>query len=152
VTVYAGLISRSMAYVLDALIVAVFTGVTATALGLVASVVGNVAHELSETVLSSYLKFLPFIFAFYCTLFWALAGRTPGMTVLGLRVVRFDGGPVGWTAALIRAVLLAFFPIGALWLLVDRRRQGLQDKVARTTVLRLSSPRDEVTAVARAAR
>ncbi|MBG0567148.1 RDD family protein [Actinoplanes aureus] len=151
-TVYAGLISRSMAYLLDALIVAVFTGVTATALGLVASVVGNVAHELSETVLSSYLKFLPFIFALYCTLFWALAGRTPGMTVLGLRVVRFDGGPVGWMAALIRAVVLAFFPIGALWLLVDRRRQGLQDKVARTTVLRLSSPRDEVRAVARAAR
>ncbi|WP_328467642.1 RDD family protein [Actinoplanes sp. NBC_00393] len=150
-TVYAGLISRSMAYVLDALIVAVFTMLGAKTLGMVASVVGNVATELSQMVLTSYLKFLPFIFALYCTLFWALAGRTPGMTVLGLRVVRFDGGPPGWFAALFRALLLAFFPIGALWLLVDRRRQGLQDKIARTAVLRHSSPRDEVTVVARVA-
>ncbi|MEU4421447.1 RDD family protein [Actinoplanes sp. NPDC024001] len=151
-TVYAGLISRSMAYVLDALIVAVFTGVTATALGMVASVVGELAHRLSALVLSSYLEFLPFLFAFYCTVFWALAGRTPGMAVFGLRVVRAEGGPLGWTASFLRALLLAFFPIGALWLLVDRRRQGLPDKVARTTVLRLSSPRDEVTAALRTAR
>ena len=150
-TVYAGLISRSMAYVLDALIVAVFTGVSATALGMVASVVGNIATELSQMVLTSYLKFLPFLFAIYCTLFWALAGRTPGMALLGLRVLRVDGHPIGWFASLIRALLLAFFPIGALWLLVDRRRQGLQDKAAQTAVLRHSSPRDEVTLVARIA-
>jgi uncharacterized RDD family membrane protein YckC len=32
--------------------------------------------------------------------------------------------------------VLACFPIGALWLLVDRRRQALHDKIARTVVVR----------------
>ena len=36
---------------------------------------------------SAYLLVLPAMFALYNALFWALAGRTPGMAVLGLRVV-----------------------------------------------------------------
>ncbi|MFC7528685.1 RDD family protein [Actinoplanes sp. GCM10030250] len=149
-TGYAGLVSRSMAYFLDALIVALLTGASVAALGLVAPVVGAEARELAEFVLSYYLVFLPSIMAVYCALFWALAGRTPGMAVLGLRVViAADGRPVRWPASMVRALLVAYFPIGALWMLVDRRRQGLHDKVARTAVVRLSSGRDEVAMASR---
>ncbi|MEV6300623.1 RDD family protein [Actinoplanes sp. NPDC051861] len=149
---YAGLVSRAMAYFLDALIVALLTGASATALGLVASVVGAEARELARIVLSSYLIFLPSIMAIYCAVFWMLAGRTPGMAVLGLRVVAVTGRPVRWFASLVRALLVAYFPIGALWLLVDRRHQALHDKVARTAVVRVSSGEDEVTVAARVAR
>ena len=133
---YAGLVSRTLAYLIDTLTVAVLTGAGVAVLGMVASVVGAGARNLAELIVSSYLVFLPTLLAVYCALFWSLAGRTPGMAVLGVRVVRSDGRPVRWFAALVRAVLLAYFPIGALWLIVDRRHQGLPDKIAMTTVVR----------------
>ncbi|WIM98398.1 RDD family protein [Actinoplanes oblitus] len=135
-TGYAGLVSRTLAYLIDTLTVGLLTGAGLTALAAVASVVGTEARKLAEMLLSGYLVFLPALLAVYCALFWSLAGRTPGMAVLGVRVVRSDGRPVRWFAALVRGLLLAYFPIGALWLLVDRRRQGLPDKVAMTTVIR----------------
>jgi uncharacterized RDD family membrane protein YckC len=134
--VYAGLVSRLVAYVLDTLIIVVFTSAGAAMLGLVASVAGIGTSELIHAVFTTYAVCLPLIFAVYCALFWLLAGRTPGMAALGLRVVTVKGRPVGWLAAVVRALMLAYFPIGALWLLVDRRHQSLQDKVARTTVVR----------------
>ncbi|MCY1136843.1 RDD family protein [Actinoplanes sp. Pm04-4] len=133
---YGGLVSRLLAYVVDALIVSMLIGVAAAALGLVASVVGYEARELARAVLSGYIVFLPSILALYCALFWLLAGRTPGMAVLGLRVVTTEGRPVRWLAALVRALLLAYFPVGALWLLVNRRHQGIHDLIARTSVVR----------------
>jgi uncharacterized RDD family membrane protein YckC len=69
------------------------------------------------------------------------------MALLGVRVVRVDGRPVGRLAALVRAVVLAYFPIGALWFLVDSRHQGLHDKLARTAVVRL--PNSATTPAAR---
>ncbi|BCY11388.1 hypothetical protein L3i22_064760 [Actinoplanes sp. L3-i22] len=125
-----------MAYLIDTLTVAVLAAAGATAFGLVASVVGHEARELARLILSSYLVVLPALLAVYCALFWVLAGRTPGMAVVGVRVVRADGGPVRWLAALVRALLLAYFPVGALWLIVDRRHQGLPDKIAMTAVVR----------------
>ncbi len=135
-TGYAGLVSRTLAYLIDTFSVAALAGAGVTALGMVASVIGAGATELAHLLVSSYLVFLPALLALYCTLFWGLAGRTPGMALLGVRVVRTDGTPVRWLAAMIRALLLAYFPIGALWLIVDRRHQGLPDKVAMTTVVR----------------
>ncbi|MEU4691475.1 RDD family protein [Actinoplanes sp. NPDC023714] len=150
---YAGLVSRTLAYGADAFIVALLTGGSATVFSMIASVVGPWARDLGDLVVSSYLIFLPSIMAVYCALFWLLAGRTPGMAVLGLRVVRVDGSRLHWLAALLRAVLLAYFPIGALWLIVDRKYQGLPDKVARTTVIRVEpSGRGEVAPEGRIAR
>ncbi|MFC4068746.1 RDD family protein [Actinoplanes subglobosus] len=139
---YAGLVSRSAAYVLDGLIVAVVAGVATLTFALVASVLGSEGRELARIVLSTYVVFLPTFMALYCAGFWILAGRTPGQLVFGLRVVNRDGRPPRLIAGLIRALLLAYLPVVALWLLFDRRHQGLHDKLARTTVVR-SSPRGD---------
>jgi uncharacterized RDD family membrane protein YckC len=134
---YAGPVSRMIAYVLDTLIVSViFTGVT-VALGMMASFIGAEAHRLALAAASAYLIVLPAILAIYCGLFWLLAGRTPGMALLGLRVVAVRSRPMSWLSAFVRALVLAYFPIGALWALVDRRRQAVHDKLARTTVIRV---------------
>ncbi|GIM95941.1 RDD family protein [Paractinoplanes toevensis] len=133
-----GPVSRTLAYVLDALVVAVAAAAVVTGLGMVASVVGSEARDLARAVTAAYLVVLPGLFALYCAAFWALAGRTPGMAVLGLRVVGLGNRRIRWSAALLRAVLLAYFPIGALWLLVDRRHQAIHDKLARTLVVRAS--------------
>ena len=136
---YAGPVSRTIAYVLDTLTVAVlFTGGAVVA-GMIASVIGAQAHELASAAASAYLLVLPAMFAVYNALFWALAGRTPGMAVLGLRVVGTRRDTVSWLSALVRAVLVAYLPILAVWALVDRRRQGVHDKLARTAVVRVPS-------------
>ena len=133
---YAGLVSRALAYLLDALIVAFLVSGTALVLVVVAAVAGTFPRDLARGLISVYAVLLPSVLAVYCALFWLLAGRTPGMAVLGLRVRRADGRPVRWLAALVRGVLVACFPVGALWLLVDRRRQALHDKAAGTVVVR----------------
>ena len=137
---YAGPVSRTLAYGMDALIVVVAFTATAVVVGMIASVVGAQARDLARAAASAYLVVLPAAFAVYNALFWVLAGRTPAMALLGLRVVAVRGRPVSWLSALLRAVVLAYFPIGALWALVDRRHQALHDKVAGTTVVRVPSP------------
>jgi uncharacterized RDD family membrane protein YckC len=136
---YAGPVSRTLAYGFDTVLVAVtFTGGVVVT-GLIASVVGARAHALVVAAGAAYLLVLPILFAFYCTVFWALAGRTPGMALLGVRVVATRGGRPSWLSALVRAVVLAYFPLGAVWALVDRRHQAVHDKLARTTVVRVLS-------------
>jgi uncharacterized RDD family membrane protein YckC len=146
---YAGVVSRSAAYVVDAFIVAFAGSSVIAVLIVVATVAGTHTRDVAGAAASAYVFFLPVVMALYCAVFWLLAGRTPGMAVFGLRVTRTDGRPVRWLAAFVRAALLAFVPVIALWLLVDRRHQGLHDKVARTVVVRVthsSSPADDATA------
>ena len=133
---FAGVVSRTIAYVVDSLIVSVASVGTATGMSLIASVVGNEARELARTLTAAYLIALPAVFALYCTVFWGLAGRTPGMALAGVRIVAVSGRPVRWFAALTRAILLAYFPIGSLWMLADRRHRAVHDLIARTIVTR----------------
>jgi uncharacterized RDD family membrane protein YckC len=139
-TRYAGPVSRAIAYVGDALIVAVTFTAGTVVFGLIASVIGAQAQDLARAITSAYLLLLPASLATYNLLFWGLAGRTPGMALVGVRVVTTRGGPVSWPAALVRAVVLAYFPVGAVWMLVDRRHQAIHDKLARTSVIRTVTP------------
>ena len=137
---YAGPVSRAIAYVLDVLLVVLAFTAVAAAASMITSVLDAEIYHLTLAVASAYLVVLPAVLAVYCALFWSLAGRTPGMTLLGLRVVATRPRALTWPAALARAVVLAYFPIGAGWALVDRRHQAVHDKIARTAVIRVPSP------------
>ena len=64
----------------------------------------------------------------------ALTGFTVGKRLLGLRVVRLDGKPVGLWWALVRTLLLlAVVPP----LVFDSDLRGLHDKAANTLVIRI---------------
>ena len=64
----------------------------------------------------------------------ALTGTTIGKRLLGLRVARLDGRPVGLGWGLVRTLLLlAVVPP----LVTDRDRRGLHDKAANTIVVRM---------------
>jgi uncharacterized RDD family membrane protein YckC len=72
----------------------------------------------------------------YC---WAAAGRTPGMALLGLRVVRTDGADLDPWRGVLRAVL---FPLsvllcglGFVGILVQREHRALHDLLAGTAVI-----------------
>jgi uncharacterized RDD family membrane protein YckC len=136
---YAGPVSRLVAYLMDAFVVAVVCTGAAAVAAMIASVISARLHDVTLAAASAVLVVLPALLAAYCAVFWALAGRTPGMAVLGLRVVATRRRRLSWPAALLRALVLAYFPVGAVWALVDRRHQAIHDKVARTAVLRAPS-------------
>jgi len=74
------------------------------------------------------------VFAVEVYLLTALTGFTMGKRLLGIRVVRLDGKPVGFWWALLRTVLLlAVVPP----LVFDRDLRGLHDKAAETIVIRI---------------
>jgi uncharacterized RDD family membrane protein YckC len=138
---YAGPVSRAVAYLLDAFLVAALCTGTAAVAAMIISVMGGRLDDVTPAVASACTVVLPVSMATYCAVFWALAGRTPGMAVLGLRVVTMRRHHLSWRAALLRALVLAFFPVGAVWALVDRRHQAVHDKVAGTAVVQAPSAR-----------
>jgi uncharacterized RDD family membrane protein YckC len=74
------------------------------------------------------------VFGVEVYLLTALTGFTLGKRLLGIRVVRLDGRPVGlWWALLRTVLLLAVVPP----LVFDRDLRGLHDKAAATIVIRI---------------
>jgi uncharacterized RDD family membrane protein YckC len=65
--------------------------------------------------------------------------RSPGMSLLGLRIVRADGSDLDRRHALIRLVAfpLGFLTLGAgfLGIVLRRTRQALYDRIADTAVV-----------------
>jgi uncharacterized RDD family membrane protein YckC len=78
-------------------------------------------------------------FVFYYAAPLAATGRTAGMAVLGLQVLRADGIDLGPGRALIRTLVLplsfVLFGIGLLWGLVQREHRCLHDLIAGTCVV-----------------
>jgi uncharacterized RDD family membrane protein YckC len=123
---YAGFWIRLVAFVLDVVIWAV-----------------AVLVALISVVILVGFVLVPLVFFGYWPYFWWKGGATPGMKVLGLRVVRaIDGGPIGGGMACIRALLfyveLFFSPIGLLgfvWAAFEPRKRALHDMAAGTVVI-----------------
>lgn len=80
---------------------------------------------------------------FFCG-FWVVGGQTLGMQTWRLRVQRRDGRPLGWWQALWRFALavplVGCFGLGLLWMLVDRERLALHDRLSGTRVVILPKP------------
>jgi uncharacterized RDD family membrane protein YckC len=76
---------------------------------------------------------------FYFAYQWAVGGRTIGMAVLGIRVVRSDGSPIGAKQAIIRTLTLPIsfllLGLGFLGILTNRDRHALHDRLAGTAVV-----------------
>jgi uncharacterized RDD family membrane protein YckC len=79
---------------------------------------------------------------FYPVAFEVLAGgQTPGKRLLGLRVLRADGAPVGWSRSMVRSLLATvdFLPVGyaagLVAVVLGRRCQRLGDLAAGTVVV-----------------
>jgi uncharacterized RDD family membrane protein YckC len=135
---YAGLLGRFTAGALDlALMSVVFLG-GAAMVDVVSNLVGGLRPSWLETAIASVGAALGA--AIYLVVFWTVAGQTPGMRAMGLRlVVGRDGNqPPGVGRALLRVVALAIaivpFFAGFLPILFDRRRRAIQDMLTGTVV------------------
>ena len=89
----------------------------------------------SASMLSQPRLWTPVIFAAEDFLLTGLLGVTIGKRLLGLRVIRLDGRPVGLARAFVRTLLLMLV-LPAM--MMDRDLRGLQDKAAGTAVVRAS--------------
>jgi len=72
-------------------------------------------------------------------------GQTVGKRLLGIRVIRLDGKPMGWWLALERfgGYTAGLFTgmLGFAQIFWDRNRQGIHDKITETVVIRVTSSR-----------
>jgi uncharacterized RDD family membrane protein YckC len=135
---YVGLITRALAFAIDAGIVNAVAIVTAAVVSLTFSVV-TVPDDVQVVVAAAGgVVYLLWTVGYFVT-FWATTGQTPGSRVLRIRVIPASGERLPPRRALVRFIglTLAVIPLfaGFLPILVDDRRRGLQDMLARTVVV-----------------
>jgi uncharacterized RDD family membrane protein YckC len=135
-SVYAGVVSRGAAFVIDVIATTIIVAGASATIRMIANVLDIRVHLADDKALA--YAALPIMFILYCAVCWAMLERTPGMALLGIRVVRKNGGRPGFVRSFVRALcyaLSAILLIGFAWSAVDRRRQGFHDKIAGTVVV-----------------
>jgi uncharacterized RDD family membrane protein YckC len=134
---YGGLAARGLAIVADALLVHLAFIVIAASIALIESLFG--AFGPGWLTGSLFGAAWVVVVVGYFVLFWSATGQTPGMRLLGLRVLAGSGEPPSVWRALVRfaALIVAIVPLFAGFVPVpfDDRRRALQDYVAGTAVV-----------------
>lgn len=135
---YAGSVSRFAAYAIDLTVSSVVFSLALAAISYAVHIVTghNVSWNRSNVVVGVLYVLWQFVYFGYS---WAVSGRTFGMAVLGIRVVRADGLSLEPRQGVIRALVfpLSFllFGLGFLGILVQRERRALHDLIAGTAVV-----------------
>ncbi len=152
---YGGMVSRGLALVVDSLVLTVLVAGTGFIVPQLANhllgiptdparcgtgtdwwrIRAHLCHALGWVTPVAALAYPPL----YRVSFWTVTGRTPGMALLGLRLLRTDLGPVGLSTAIRRWALrlgsILALGLGFLPLLFSARRQALHDRLAGTVVV-----------------
>jgi len=135
---YAGPISRAIAMVIDVAASGASFAVGSAAIVWVAETMFGVGMTRDRTGPVWIGVFVVWLFVYYWTGL-ALVGKTPGKTVVGLRVVTRVGAPLAPGRAALRvlmmAVSFAVVGLGLIGALVGRERRTLHDVVAGTVVV-----------------
>lgn len=141
---YVGLVSRTIAFALDAAAINVVAILVAAVVTVGLSVLRIPDGVRTAIIAVGGAAYALWVVGYFVT-FWSTTGQTPGSRVLRIRVVPARGGHLPPGRAVLRfvGVTLAAIPLcaGFLLILVDDRRRGLQDLLARTVVI--EAPQDE---------
>jgi uncharacterized RDD family membrane protein YckC len=141
----AGFLARFVAWIVDAIAVAVLLAVFTAAIGLLGGqasgaggdprlVLGRVAAPLG-TMLLPMIQFLYFGYV------WSHGGQSMGMRLLSLKVIRRRQEPLTFLRAGFRGTVGYWLSglvlgLGYLWAAVDANREAWHDKVFDTWVVR----------------
>jgi uncharacterized RDD family membrane protein YckC len=135
---YAGAASRFTAYVIDLAVSAGLFALGLAGASLVAQVVTGHPVSWSRTNIIVAVIFVAWEF-FYFGYSWAVSGRTFGMAVLGVLVVRADGRAAdpwrGAVRSLVFPLSFLLFGLGFLGILVQREHRAWHDLIAGTAVV-----------------
>lgn len=135
---YAGIITRAVAFALDVAILQGGLLIGGIVVGLIVEAFGDFSPDVDTlSVVLAAIGWLGVFTAYFAT-FWSLTGQTPGMRVLGIRVTTVTGERLKPRRSVLRvaAMMVAAIPFfaGYLLVLIDDRRMGLHDLIARTVV------------------
>ena len=97
---------------------------------------GDSTHGWRRHVLQAWVLF---VVGSYFVWFWTRGGQTLPMKTWNIRVVRWDGEPVGAGRAIHRYLIAVLgtvaLGLGFAWALLDRDRQFLHDRLAGTALI-----------------
>jgi uncharacterized RDD family membrane protein YckC len=134
----AGAATRALAFGLDVLIVNLgFSGLAAVAALIASAFTGN-GNGVSNFALAVGTSAWFALGALYMVGFWSLAGQTPGMRFLGIRLdVEGKGLRLGLSIRRLIGMALAWIPfgLGYVGIFFDERRRAWDDRLSRTDVL-----------------
>jgi uncharacterized RDD family membrane protein YckC len=134
----AGIVTRFGGFIVDLVTIVVTFALAGQVVEWVLSTMRGRQFSFSNDRVESIVLLVAWVLL-YCIYPLAVAGRTFGMAVVGIRVTRADGTDLnGWHAALRTIVFpLSFlvFGIGFLMILVTRDRRALHDFVAGSAVV-----------------
>jgi uncharacterized RDD family membrane protein YckC len=139
---YAGLVTRTLAFALDAAIVNAVAIVVGATIALAASILHLPSAVQHVAIALGGAAFLLWTVGYFTT-FWATTGQTPGDRLMRIRVRDARGAAhVLPRRALARfgGVILCAIPLGAgfLPILTNDRRRGLHDRLAHTVVVHVA--------------
>ncbi len=140
---YAGLVTRALGLVIDAVVVQVVALFVAMCVVVVLGLL-HLPHNVEKLVgIVGGVVYVLWSIGYFVG-FWSATGQTPGARVMQVRVVAADGGELRPVLAFVRCIglLLAALPLfaGYVPILFDSRRRGLQDWLGRTVVVRAFQP------------
>jgi uncharacterized RDD family membrane protein YckC len=131
----AGLVTRSIANIVDLAVVALLVAGGYAAVAATRFLLGPTTFHFPAPS-STLLLFVGLgLQAVYFAVTWAVAGATYGDRLLGLRVTDDRAARLRGGRSAVRAVLCTFFPIGLVWVLVSRGNRSVQDVLLRTSVV-----------------
>jgi uncharacterized RDD family membrane protein YckC len=142
---YQGLVTRGIAFVIDAAVVNLVAVVVAAATALIASALS--LPDSLDTALVGVGAWLFLLWsAGYFVVFWSSTGQTPGNRIMQIQVVRAkDGATLRPWRALLRlfGLTLAALPLflGFVPILLNERRRGLQDVIGGSVVVGVAEER-----------
>jgi uncharacterized RDD family membrane protein YckC len=141
--VYAGCFRRAVAALVDAPLSLVLIVPAMVLAYLTAMLGGTVGRELTFEVrllaVGAALGAGGAVSLAYHVLYCGQGGQTPGKMLMGVRVVRRDGGEIGYGRAFLRwlgyYIALLPFGLGLIMVLLHPHRRGIHDLLAGTSVV-----------------
>lgn len=148
---YIGLVTRAIAFALDAALIDLVALIVGVSFGLILSLL-HLPKEVKAVFLAiGGAAFILWTLAYFVG-FWYATGQTPGSRVMQIRVVAAGGERLKPRRGLVRfaGLVLAALPLfaGYFLILFDHQRRGFQDRLARTVVV--DAPQLSIAATRRA--
>ena len=136
---FGGLVTRALAFAIDAAIIDGVAIVVGVVVGLALSVLGTPDEVNKLIAIVGGAVFVIWSVAYF-VVFWGTTGQTPGNRVMHIRVREAaEDRPLRYRRGVVRlaAMVLAAIPLfaGYLTILTTERRRGFHDYAARTLVV-----------------
>lgn len=143
---YAGYATRLMAIIIDVLVLAVVLAISAVLWFILVESVNSVWSLIFGSsgqitgLRVALVVIVPYVtLAIYYVFLWTAIGTSVGGIIVGTKVVNQNGGHPNLFQSIVRFIfefLIPFFGLfGSLWILFNRDRRALFDRIANTYVI-----------------